>query len=158
MFQIGTPIGTSSSAGSVSQQVTSTAASVGPYRFTGGTPSTSTQRRTSAPVSASPLHTRLRTRPSPSRAQATGSASSARSMEGTKCSVVTSCSTTRSAIRRGSRWASGSAMTTVAPTCSGQNSSHTDTSNEIGVLCSTRSPGASRRWCCIQASRLSIAR
>ncbi len=49
-------------------------------------------------------------------------------------------------------------MTTAAPTVSGQNSSHTDTSKLNGVLCTTRSPGSSGSARCIHRSRLAIAR
>ena len=49
-----------------------------------------------------------------------------------------------SASSSGSRWAPGAASTTAAPWHSGQNSSHTDTSNPVGVFCSTRSAGAER--------------
>ena len=52
---------------------------------------------------------------------------------------------------------SGRATTSVAPAISGQKNSHTDTSNENGVFCSTRSVPSSRYASCIHSSRLRIA-
>ncbi len=146
-------MGTRGSPGSQGCQVTSTAASVGPYRLCSSVCGRrSWQRAASSAPSASPEQM---TRRSAGRA---GSSRKSSSMDGTKCMVVTSWAVARAARRAPSRWASGSATTSPAPVMSGQNSSHTDTSNDSGVLCSTRSSGASPNVSCIHSSRLTIAR
>lgn len=87
MFQIGLPIGTGPrSSRRQSQWVTSTAASVGPYKLCSGTSSTSRNRFLSSSGSASPLHTtRRRDRHRPT----VGSCAKTASIDGTKCTVVT---------------------------------------------------------------------
>ena len=88
VFATGRPMGTSPGGASArhAQAVTSTAASVGPYRLCSSTSgSTAKKRSWRSRASASPLHTTLRIPPHPSKAPASRKA---RSMEGTKCSVV----------------------------------------------------------------------
>jgi hypothetical protein len=98
--------------GSHGQWVTSTAASVGPYRLCSSTPgSASAKRRTSSGVSASPLHT---TRRSPAHRSGSPASSQARSMEGTKCSVVIPSPST-SAVRPAGRGAPPAAPSPAAP-------------------------------------------
>ncbi len=91
VLAIGTPIGTPPS-GSSSRQVqcvTSTDASVGPYRLCTSARLRSRNRRTTAEVSASPLHT---TRRSAVHPETPGSSAKTASIDGTKCAVVTRCS------------------------------------------------------------------
>ena len=66
------------------------------------------------------------------------------SIDGTKCSVVTPSRRIVSTSRAGSRCAPGAAITSRAPTISGQKNSHTETSKLNGVFCSTTSSPVSR--------------
>ncbi len=83
VFHTGRPIGTDGAAdpGSHRQEVTSTDASVGPYRLCSSTSSTEWKRCASSAGSASPLQM---TRRSPVHERASGSCRNARSMDGTK--------------------------------------------------------------------------
>jgi hypothetical protein len=157
VFQTGRPIGTGPVPPVAHRwYVTSTAASVGPYRLCSGTksPRTRPNARTVSRGRASPLQKTCR---SPVQADAAGSARNTWSIDGTKWQTVTACSRMVRARYAGSLWPPGSATTSVAPSRSAQKNSHTDTSNPDGVFCSTRSPGESGYSCCIQRSRLSIA-
>ena len=110
------------------------------------TPVRSSQRRAAAArqglaaadhvAQARPPRRRRRSRP---RRRGTPRASTARSA----ATVIALVAHDARPGRPGSRWPSGAASTSVAPSTSGQNSSHTDTSKPIGVFCSTRSPGPS---------------
>ena len=146
MFHTGRPIGTVPVAGmprAGSCQVTSTAASVGPVQVVqrpagqappSGRPARrAAPRRWRTPAAATPPR---RGRRSPRRRRGTPRASTARSAGWSPARRRSS-----SASSIGSRWAPGAASTTAAPWQSGQNSSHTETSNPVGVFCSTRSSG-----------------
>src|SRR2546430_1952355 len=117
-------------------QVTSTAASVGPYRFSNRPGHVARQRATRGPGSASPLHTITRTR---SQAGSPPDVTNASSIAGTKCSTVTPARWITSARYAGSFCPPGLATTSVAPVPSGRKSSHTETSKLLEVFCSTRS-------------------
>ncbi|GAA3089162.1 hypothetical protein GCM10020001_000120 [Nonomuraea salmonea] len=131
--------------------MTSTDASVGPYRLcSSAPPSTSKKRSCNGCGSASPEHTTQR---SPSQAAAEGCRRNTSSIDGTKCATLTRASLISCARYAGSRCPPGLATTSVAPVTSGQKNSQTDTSKPYGVFCSTRSPGSSGSRRCIQASR-----
>ena len=161
MFHTGRPIGTEVASGSAthSQYVTSTDASVGPYKLCSpafpAEPSVRRNRSASAAGSASPLQI---TRRRPVHPPTLGSARNAASMDGTKCTVVTRSARISSARYAESVCPSGLATTSVAPVISGQKNSHTDTSKLDGVFCSTRS-SAPRPYCaCIHSSRFTMPR
>ncbi|GAA4488620.1 hypothetical protein GCM10023094_48820 [Rhodococcus olei] len=87
MFHTGAPIGTVTvSAAEVSHAVTSTAASVGPYRLCRAAPHN--RRNVSAVVggNASPLQN---TRRSPAQSSGRAADRNVASIDGTKCTVVT---------------------------------------------------------------------
>lgn len=135
VLSIGVPIGTSGrSPGPLSQTVTSQVTSVAPYLLWCGRPIRSCRSRVSG---SPPTKIRFSSGSSPS-------ASTVSSIDGTKWTVFTPCRFIRSTRYAGSRCPPGAATTVVAPACSGQNSSHTETVNTAGDLCSTRSPGSSR--------------
>ncbi|GBH15030.1 hypothetical protein KPSA3_00948 [Pseudomonas syringae pv. actinidiae] len=78
-------------------------------------------------------------------------------MEGTKWATLT-CSLENSAPRySGSLCPSGLAINNVAPYMSGQNTSHTETSNVSGVFCTTTSLACKGKTFCIHARRFSNA-
>ncbi len=158
MFATGFPIGTSPRGPSRSHRhhVTSTAASVGPYKLSSRAPGSRPRHRCASSYgSASPLQITCRTVPHPSTP---GSARNTCSIDGTKCSTVIRSRWIVSTRYAGSRCPPGRASTSVAPVISGQNSSHTETSKLIGVFCSTRSPAVSPYVACIHCSRLQIPR
>lgn len=123
VFQTGRPIGTlwpsAASAAVQSHTVTSTAASVGPYRLVGATPNHFRLPATRSGVSASPLVTTARGSPAATVSRAGRSPRKARSMDGTKCNTATRSATISAASARGSRCVPGGAITTQPPTCSG---------------------------------------
>ncbi len=96
VFHTGRPIGTGPSPVSSAhgQYVTSTAASVGPYRLCSGTSDTERKRARSSAERASPLQN---TRRSPLSEAADGSRRNTSSIDGTKCRVVTPARRTVSA-------------------------------------------------------------
>src|SRR3546814_7010450 len=138
----GCPIGTLAPAAAALQfhAVTSTAASVGPYRLCNSTPgSFRPNDSTSDAGSASPLQI---TRRRPAQARPTpGCSRNACSIDGTKCIVVTPRACTVSARQAGSLWPSGRAITRRATDSSGRTTSHTATATLKGVFCSTVAPG-----------------
>ncbi len=87
MLAMGRPMGTTPLSSSRQRQyVTSTAASVGPYRLCSPTPGSRSRKRVCVSRgSASPLHT---TRVSPVHPAASGSSRNTLSIDGTKCAVV----------------------------------------------------------------------
>lgn len=156
VFHTGRPMGTVGvvSAAEWAHAVTSTAASVGPYRLCTSAPVTVTARAASSVGSASPLQMIRR---SAVPRQGAGSCRQTWSIDGTKWASVTRSRRTSSARRIGSWCAPGGATTITAPLISGRNSSHTDTSNPTGVLCSTRSCAPVAYSSRIHSSRLQIA-
>jgi hypothetical protein len=155
---IGRPIGTLAAPASAIpvHAVTSTAASVGPYRLcTAARGSRAWLAATKRAGSASPLHTICRS--GVQRATA-ASARNSSNIDGTKCTVVTPYRTIASHRYAGSLCPSGRAITSRAPTSTGHSSSHTDTSNVVGVFCSTVSPGPSPYARCIHVSRFTTPR
>ena len=100
MFQTGSPIGTepdssTAAAAGSAHEVTSTDASVGPYRLCTTSPSTRAAATATSGESASPLHSTRRSEgPAPAAA---GSATKAASIDGTKWTVVTPASRMMSA-------------------------------------------------------------
>ena len=94
---------------------------------------------------------------SPVQFETPSAAANTANNDGTKCATVTPRSATVLTRYAGSRWPSGTAMTSSAPICNGQNSSHTDTSNVTGVFCSTLSCSVRRYSSCIHNSRLTMA-
>ncbi|NCL73150.1 hypothetical protein AIIKEEIJ_00585 [Rhodococcus sp. YH1] len=156
MFHTGAPIGTDTTSASVtSWNVTSTAASVGPYRLCTLTPgSTDRTRAATAAARASPDAKTYRNDEIPPTAD---SATNTASIDGTKCATVTDRARMTAARYPGSRWPSGAATTSRAPTCNGQKNSHTDTSNVNGVFCNTTSSAVSPYRPCIHTRRLTIA-
>ncbi len=153
VFHTGRPIGTATAPGSTRTEVTSTDASVGPYRLCSSAGSTAWNREARSAGSASPLHI---TRHSPMHSAAPGSSRNARSIEGTKCTVVTRSSWISPARYAGSLWPSGLATTSAAPVIRGQKNSHTDTSKLDGVFCSTRSEAVRPYSSCIHSRRLTM--
>ena len=148
-----------SSASAASSAVTSTAASVGPYRLCSSAPR-QRARRTAAAArggSASPLQTTRRSAAAAPRPPA--ASRNACSIDGTKCSVgdrLLARSAAPGTPGRGARRAR--AITSRAPVSSGQKNSHTDTSKLNGVFCSTAVvAGRARTRACIHASRFTIA-
>ncbi|GAA3291466.1 hypothetical protein GCM10020295_08390 [Streptomyces cinereospinus] len=99
MFHTGRPMGTAGCPSSpYGWYVTSTAASVGPYRLCSGTPVSSRQRRAAAVGSASPLLNTWRREAAQAGSPITSSdRRNAASMDGTKCIVVMPCSRTSAA-------------------------------------------------------------
>src|SRR6185295_634795 len=142
VFATGVPIGVTSSPGAHRHQVTSTAASVGPYRlWSSGArspPKQSKKRFTRSDGSASPLQ---RTRWSDPHEATVGSSRKMRSSEGTKWTVVIRSSRKVRTRYELSLCRSGSAITKVAPQINGQKNSQTETSKLNGVFCRTRSFG-----------------
>ncbi|GLY85080.1 hypothetical protein Airi02_030090 [Actinoallomurus iriomotensis] len=136
MFQTGRPIVTGPVSGGHAVAVTSTAASVGPYRLFRPAGRTAWNRSRRCADSASPLQMTSR---SVVQSRAAGSRTKSWSIEGTKCAIVTPVRRISSARYAGSRWPSGLATTRVAPEMSGRNSSHTETSKPSGVFCRIRS-------------------
>src|SRR6266508_3377541 len=135
----GPPIGTTASPATHRCQLTSTAASVGPYKFSNHTPGNrSMHRAANSALNTSPEHTTRRN--DPNRPDKPGSSKNTSNIDGTKCTVVTPSAAIKSTKYPESRCPPGAATTNPAPTDNGQNNSHTDTSNENGVLCTTRSP------------------
>ncbi len=156
MFHTGAPIGTDATSAAVtSWNVTSTAASVGPYKLCNAAPGTTSRSR--AAVDAGNASPDANTFRSVVTFFAAGSATNTDNIDGTKCATVTP----RSAITRtkyaGSRCPSGNATTNRAPTCNGQKNSHTDTSNVNGVFCRTTSDSVSPYSACIHTRRFTIA-
>ncbi len=142
MFHTGRPIGTGPGPSWHAQAVTSTDASVGPYRLCSAGPRIRNARAARSAGSTSPLHS---TRRSPAAVPAaSGAARKARSIDGTKWTVVTAWSRMTEARYAGSLWPSGRARTSRAPVISGQKNSHTETSKPAGVFWSTASVGSSR--------------
>ena len=86
-----------------------------------------------------------------------GSASSARSSDGTTCMTVTRCACICRTSAEGSRWLPGSASTMQAPQNSGASSSHTEASAEMPVFCSTRSDASKPKVASIQYMWLQMA-
>ena len=157
VFHTGAPIGTDTTSAAVtSWNVTSTAASVGPYKLCNRTcGNTSRNPAATCAGNASPDANTCRN----DTADTTDdSATNTANIDGTKCIVDTDCSTIVRTRYSGSRCPSGTAITTRAPTCNGQNNSHTDTSNVNGVFCNTTSDPSSPYASCIHTRRLTIAR
>jgi hypothetical protein len=156
VFATGLPMGTVGSPGRQAWCVTSTPASVGPYRSSSSTPGSRSKKRSRTSVSsASPLHTTRRTLP---QRRVSPASRNAWSMEGTKCSVVTPSRSISSDRYCGSRCPSGFASTSRAPASSGQKNSHTETSKLNGVFCSTTSSAVSPYCRCPQRRRLTMPR
>src|SRR5580700_5237797 len=148
----GDPIGGSCSPSPAhAPAVASTVISVGPYRLCSTAPNRWPNRAATRPGSTSPPQNTRRKLPHPA---GSAPATNTSSMAGTKCAVVTPADPIRPDRYAGSPCPPGRATTSCAPCASGQNNSHTDTSNPAGVLCSTRSAGPSRYSACIQPSRL----
>ncbi len=138
--------------GRQAQRVTSTDASVGPYRLCSPAQGSTSWNASWVRVDrASPLQI---TRRSERARGAVGSRRNTSSMDGTKCAVVTDSRSTSSARYTGSRCPPGLATTRVAPNSSGQKNSQTDTSNPHGVFCRIRSSAVSGYSSCIHSSRL----
>ncbi len=156
MFWIGAPIGTVPASPSHRKADTSTAASVGPYRFHNAVAGrAAANARTASAGSSSPLHT---TRRRLVQAAMPSSARNMASIDGTKWVVVTPSRTIRSRRYAASLCPPGLASTSRAPVMSGQKNSHTDTSKLAGVFCSTTSVPSSRYVRCIQSRRLTMPR
>ncbi|BDU08685.1 hypothetical protein FMUBM48_49480 [Nocardia cyriacigeorgica] len=157
MSSAAVPIGTlSRSAAVTSWAVTSTAASVGPYRLCRVAPLIS---RNAAAVAAGRASPEAKTsRKLSMDCAALGSATNTASIDGTKCVTVTPDSPITRARYAGSRCPSGRAITSRAPTCNGQKNSHTDTSKVNGVFCNTTSSAPSRYSRCRQRRFATIER
>src|SRR5258708_7098149 len=136
--------------------VTSTTASVGPYKLCNvHLGNRSRKRRTVAAGRASPLHiTRTKAEHSPSQA----CSRTACNIEGTKCIVVMLFLRIVLIRYEGSLCPSGRAITSLAPTSRGQKNSQTETSKLNGVFCSTTSLKRSSYSHCIQMRRLTMPR
>ena len=126
VFQTGKPMGTGSLRSSrlAAQWLTSTAASVGPYRLCSAESMRAWKRSRIWAGRASPLQNTACIR-SPSLP---GSSRKAASIDGTKCTTSTRSRRIRAASACGSLCTSGSATTSVPPHSIGRNSSHTETS------------------------------
>ncbi len=160
------PIGTVVSSSAVtSWNVTSTAASVGPYRLCSAAPEMSRNRAAVCGGSASPDAKTFRSVATSSALGCVGSpaaplasdATNTDNIEGTKCATVTPRSAMIRARYAGSRCPSGAATTRRAPTCNGQKNSHTDTSKVNGVFCSTTSASVMGYMCWRQRRLATIA-
>ncbi len=145
VFHTGQPIGTllpvtaASSGPQAGYQLTSTAASVGPYRLCSGAPVKRSHSRHSSVGSASPLQkTRFSVRQEDTLSLSS-EATNAASIDGTKWVVVTPYCAKNRCIACGSRCASGAAITSWAPVINGHQNSHTETSKLHGVFCATTS-------------------
>ena len=157
MFQIGAPIGgvRSPSAFLHSQAVTSIAASVGPYRFHKSACSISPRAFCcSGPPKASPLVTMWRME---DRSAFSALSTNADNIEATKCSVVMPLASMTAAIYFGFLCSPGAATTSCAPFSKGSKNSQTETSNENGVFCKTRSRSVNFKSCCIHSIRFTTA-
>ena len=157
VLAIGLPMGTkgSSLAGSQAQAVTSTAASVGPYRLCSSASSRAKKRSWSALGRASPLQmTRRRL------VHVAGPRVLQEQLEHGRHEVDRgdAFSTMVRARYVGVAVAPGSAMTSSAPNSSGQKNSQTETSKLKGVFCRTRSSAVRPKASCIQMMRLAMAR
>ncbi len=91
-------------------------------------------------------------------ASSPGSSASTASSEGTPWSTVIPSRRTVSTRYAGSRWPSGRASTSRAPSSSGAQYSHTEASKPAGVFTSTRSSGARGKRRRIQAMCAASAR
>src|SRR5579872_1060819 len=138
-LSIGRPIGTPPSLSSLPsfpsspssspphlQLLTSTAASVGPYKFSIRTPSFLPLLSANSSLNASPLHTINRKLPHPCSTPSSPTKTS--SIDGTKCTIVIPRFSISSRKYLPSRCPPGRAITTPAPFNKGQKNSHTDTS------------------------------
>src|SRR6185437_8208062 len=144
------------SPGTHDHAVTSTAASVGPYRLCSSTPGRRSWKRSTRDAgSASPLHT---THVRPEHRADSSCARNASSIDGTKCAFVTPCWRIASLRYSGSLCPPGRAITSFDPDCSVQKNSHTDTSKLNGVFCSTTSDGPKPYIRCIHTRRLTTPR
>ena len=140
------------------QQLTSTAASVGPYRLVQLTRAGEPVVEAPPPAPpAAPRRCRPRAR---SAAQRPASAASTNccSMEGTKCSVVTPRRSITSCRYSGRGGPPAAPSPGVAPCCSGQKNSHTETSKPNGVFCSTTSSAPMPKCACIHTRRFTTPR
>ncbi len=157
VLSIGRPIGTTSVRSRQGCQVTSTVASVGPYRLcSSASGSAAAKRWTRCAVNGSPMqNTRRRLAGAVDLSTASRNAASS---DGTNWTTPTRSRLITSSSRSGSRCAPASATTSVAPAINGQNNSGTDTSNVTGVFSNTRSPTASGNVACRHRSSLTTAR
>src|SRR5215470_6681776 len=158
VFATGRPIGitTSPTSSGHFHHVTSTAASVGPYRLCNSAHGISSRhRRATTPDNASPLHRIRFTLP---HRPTSPCSRKIPSIEGTKCTVVIPYLSIAALRYPGSLCPPGRAITNRAPTSNGQKNSHTDTSKLYGVFCNTASPPLIPYALCIHSRRFTMLR